>query len=175
MKNSVLFLVIAFLALAVGCQENAVEPIVAKAPPKAAPVSQKLQINEQMNINVPGGIFGYAGVAGEITYQLTEVDHASLMKELPVVTKKVFTLTANGSGEMMVSGIPDATTLAKSYTWTFSGTASNIVAEGGEFLATFKIEGAPYPNAQLHMGFVLSGGRLQRDLAYVDFHGAREE
>ena len=175
MKNSGLFFAIAFLVFAVGCQENAVEPIVAKAPVRAAPAFQKLQINEQININAPGGVVGYAGVAGEITYQLTEVDQASLKKELPVVTKKVFTLTANGTGKMMVSGIPDATTLAKSYTWTFSGTASNIVAEGGEFLATFKIEGAPYPNAHLHMGFVLNGGQLQRDLAYIDFHGASEE
>jgi hypothetical protein len=175
MKNSVLFLVIAFLVLAVGCQENAVEPIVAKAPLKAAPAFQKLQINERIEFKAPDGIVGYAETAGEITYRLTEVDPASLKKELPVVTKKVYSLTANGTGKMLISGILDATTLAKSYTWTLSGTASNIVAEGGEFLATFKIEGAPYPNAHLHLGFVLNGGQLQRDLAYIDFHGVREE
>ncbi|MBF8295133.1 MAG: hypothetical protein HW389_1678 [Bacteroidetes bacterium] len=175
MKSSVLFLAISFLVFAVGCQENAVEPIVAKAPAKAAPVFQMLQINEQIEIKAPDGIVGYAETAGDITYRLTEVDPASLKKELPVVTKKVYSLTANGTGKMLISGILDATTLAKRYTWTFSGTANDIVAEGGEFLATFKIEGAPYPNAHLHLGFVLNGGQLQRDLAYIDFHGAREE
>ena len=56
-----------------------------------------------------------------------------------------------------------------------SGKANNIVAEGGEFLATFKIIGAPYPDAHLHLGFVLNGGQLQRDLAYIDFDDVREE
>jgi len=58
-----------------------------------------------LNIDAPGGIVGYAGVAGEITYQLTEVEQASLKKELPVVTNKVFTLTANGTGKMMGNSI----------------------------------------------------------------------
>ena len=45
-----------------------------------------------------------------------------------------------------------------------------IVEDGGEYTATFPINGTRYQIAHLHLGFVVSDNRLVQDLAYVDFH-----
>lgn len=173
MKTLALFLVAAFGAFLVGCQENAVEPIVAQYPAKAAPAIQKIQINERIEIKTPDGMVGFADVFGEITYRLVEVDQASLKKEIPAFKK--YSVMISGKGEMLLSRNEGANSLGKPNTWTFSGSSSSIVEEGGEFLAAFRIEGSKFSKAEFHMGFLLKGSRLERDLVYVDFHEKGEE
>lgn len=170
MKALAMFLAAALLVLAVGCQENAVEPIVAQAPAKSVPVLQKLEISERLEINTPDGLTGSVDIVGQITYQLVQVDQASLKKELPIVTKKVYSLMLNGKGEMAPAGDLQANGLAKPNTWAFSGSLNAVVEEGGEFFAAFRIEGTKYPLAHYHVGFSLAGGKLARTMRYVDFH-----
>jgi hypothetical protein len=175
MKNLALFLAISLLIAAVGCQENAVAPIYAKAPLKAAPVVQRLQINERVGFAYGDGLTGFADLVGEISYELTAVEQASLKKELPIVTKTVYSLTLAGKGEFSFSGDAATTGLPKPNSWTFSGTMNDVVVEGSEIRATFKIEGSPYANALFHMGFIVSSGRLDRDDTVVEVRGMGED
>ncbi len=169
MKALAMFLAAALLVLAVGCQENAVEPIIAQAPAKSVPVLKKLEISERLEINTPDGLTGYVDVVGQITYQLAQVEQASLKKELPIVTRKVYSLTMDGKGEMSLAGDMTSKGLAKPNTWVFSGALSVVVEDGGEFFAAFPIEGTKYPKAHYRVGFSLAGGQLARTVRYVDF------
>jgi hypothetical protein len=113
MKNLALFLGFALLITAVGCQENAVAPIYAKAPRRGTPVLQKLHINERVGFALGNGLTGYADVVGEITYEHTAVEQASLEKGLPIVTKTVYNLTMAGKGEFSFADNAETNALPK--------------------------------------------------------------
>ena len=170
MKTSASLCIVALLFLVAGCSENSVNPIVAPPSAKPTPISQRLVLNQNIEFNTPDGTSIAANLEGEVTYQMTKVDPASLSKELPVIAKSAYRLTLVGQGEMSFSDGATSATLNKPITWTFLKSLTDIVEEGGEFTATFPINGSGYQTAHLHLGFVLSNNQLVQDLAYVDFH-----
>jgi hypothetical protein len=169
MKTSAVLFIVALLFLVAGCSENAVNPIVAPPSVRPTPISQRLQLDQKIEFVTPDGASIAANLEGEITYQMTKVDPASLSKEIPNTAKAAYRLTMVGQGEMSFSQGEASASLHKPITWTFSRTLADIVEEGGEFTATFPINGTRYQMAQLHLGFVLSNNKLVQDLAYVDF------
>jgi hypothetical protein len=170
MKTLASFSIAALLFLIVGCSENSVNPIAASPTPNPAPVIQKLQLSQAIDITMPEGTSMVANLEGDITYQLAKVDRAFLTKELPVPSKTSYRLILTGQGEVSLFDGAATTSLKKPITWTFSKSMTDIVDEGGDFIVTFPITGTRYQVAHLHLGFVVSNNRLVRDIAYVDFH-----
>jgi hypothetical protein len=166
MKTFLMVLVAALLFVAVGCEEQAVEPIVAANPPKpATPVFQKIVISERLDVKSPEGFTGYVEVAGEINYQMIKAE-VPLGKELPVSKKTVYNTLITGKG--VVTLMP-ATGLAKPNIYRFSGDFTMVLEEGAEdFVVAFRIEDAAWSGARYHVGFVVGSGTLSKYTSRVE-------
>jgi hypothetical protein len=170
MKTIASLCIVALLFLIAGCSENAVNPIAAPPTANPAPSSQRLVLDQRIEFNTPDGMTIAAKLEGEVTYQMTKIDPASLSKELPIPAKGTYRLTLVGEGAMSFAETEGSAALRKPIMWTFSNALTDVVQEGGEFTATFPINGTRYQVAHLHVGFVVTNNQLVEDLAYVDFH-----
>ena len=172
MKALALFLVAALLVLTVGCEESSVRriagnPVDAAAPGKGV-VAKTLQINERVALQTPEGLTGSADVIGEITYTIIEVTPTKMSKEIPI--KPVYSLSITAKGEVAPFFLEKGNALAKPNTWSFNGSASSIMEDGGDLMAAFQLEGTKYRIAHLHMGFLFTHDQLFKDALYADFH-----
>ncbi len=170
MKTSVASFIVVLLFVVAGCTENGVEPIVAQSPGKVTTAPQKLELNQKIEFDTPEGAVVSANLEGEITYQMTKVDPASMSKEIPNPSRDAYRVTLIGQGEMALQEGNASASLQRPIVWTFMKSLTEIVEEGGEFTATFPIVGTKYQIAHLHLGFVLARTTLVQDLASVDFH-----
>ncbi len=172
MNTLIALCVLALLIFVPGCSDNVVAPIVSHAsaktaPVKSAPLSQTLLLDQRVEFTTPDGMSVAADLEGQVTYQMTKVDPASLGKELP--TKTAYRLTIDGQGVIALTDNAPSTSLHKPIACTFSRTITDIVEDGGDFMATFPIDGTRFQIANLHLGFVVSHDQIVQDLAYVEF------
>ena len=174
MKPLALFTAAIVVAMFAGCQENAVEPIVAHKVVKPAATNQALKIDESIELNIPDGRVVFAAIVGEITYKLAPVENAGLTKEIP--PKQVFNLTLAGKGQMVFGGnaMKGTEGLAKPEMWYFSGNLTSIVEDGASGIeAIFTIQGTKWI-AHYHMTFLMKSGALVPQESFVDFHQSAE-
>lgn len=166
MKTLLMLLAAALLFVVVGCDEQTVEPIVAANPPApAAPLFQKIAINERLEVKTPEGFIGSVEVTGEINYHMIKAEVA-LGKELPVPKKTVYNTLVAGKG--VVTLLP-ATGFAKANTYRFSGDMTMVLEEGTENIElTFRIEDASWSGANYHVGFVVGRGTLSKYTSRVE-------
>ncbi len=173
MKTLALFLVLALLVLTIGCEESTMRhfsanPLAVTAPAKAATL-KTLRLDTRVEVKTPDGIEGFASILGEINYQVIESNTAALSKEIPV--KPIYTLKMSAKGEINPLFPETGNALGKPNTWTFKGTLTKIVEDGGSVAVIFEIEGTKFQPAHLHMGFQLEDGELVSKGVTVDFHG----
>lgn len=170
MKPLALFTAAVVVAMFAGCQENAVEPIVAQNTAKPAFTIQTMKIEETIEMNLPDGRVEFAAVAGEITYRLSPVKSAALSKEIP--EKQVYDLTLVAKGQLVFGGsaVKEKEGLAKPEMWYFSGNLTSTVQDGANGIeAIFTIDGTKWI-AHYHMTFSLNRGVLVEKESLVDFH-----
>lgn len=166
MKTLLMLLAAALLFVTVGCEEQTVEPIVAANPPKpAAPLLQKIVIDERLDVKTPEGFTGSVDVLGEINYQMIRAE-VVLGKELPVPTKTVYNTIIAGKG---VVTLQPATGFAKANTYRFSGDMTMVLEQGTEnFEVTFRILDANWSGAHYHVGFAVGSGTLSKYTSRVE-------
>jgi hypothetical protein len=177
MKTLTLFLAVALLVFFVGCEGSSVRRITANPVdvtiPGKTPTVKTIQINERMEVITPEGFKGFADVMGQIDYSITEAASKALAKELPV--KPVYTLNISAKGEIEPLFLEKVAKLAKPNVWTFNGSLTGLVEDGGDLMAAFQIEGTKYQTAHLHVAFLLTGNQVIAREFYVDFHPAAGE
>ncbi len=166
MKTLLILLAAALLFVVVGCDEQTVEPIVAANPSMpAAPLFQKIVINERLDVKTPEGFTGSVDIAGEINYQMIKAEVA-LGKELPVPKKTVYNTLIAGKG--VVTLLP-ATGFAKANTYRFSGDMTVILEEGTEnFEVSFRIVDASWSGAHYHVGFAVGRATLSKYTSRIE-------
>ena len=166
MKTLALFTAAALFATFVGCQENAVEPILGEKAAKPAALAQTIQIKEDLEFTMPDGRREKAEIAGEVTYRLVATEMAALAKEIP--PKVSYSLTLFGKGQLITAGAG----LAKPEVWSFSGSLSSVIDDGRGVEAIFAIDGTKWV-AHYHVTFILVREALAKGESEVDFHADR--
>lgn len=170
MKALALFLVIVLLAFVVGCEDASIGRSAGNpvgATPRTPAVGKTLQINERVTIATSEGL-GFADVVGEISYTVINVTPTKMSKEIPI--KPVYSVNLSAKGEVAPTFLQKGNALAKPNTWTFNGTVSSILEDGGDLVAAFQLEGTKYRIAHLHVGLLFANGQLYKDMLYADFH-----
>jgi hypothetical protein len=170
MKTFLIVLVSVLMVVSFGCEEAAVDPVIASNSPVPVPAAtiQKIFLDEKLDVNSGEGFSGSVYISGVITYQMVKVQ-AVLGKDLPVGTKTAYTTLITGKGEMVVLGGSSRVTLAKPNTYSFFGTTTMVLVEGSKDIdVTFRIQGEGWPGGMYHIGLNVSPGFLEKGTSRLD-------
>lgn len=164
MKTLLMVFAAVLMIVSFGCEEAAVDPIVAQnAPsPVLAAAIQKIFLGEKLDVKSEEGFTGSVYICGVITYQMVKVQTV-LGKDLPIGTKTAYTTQITGKGEMIVLSGSSGASLAKPNTYNFSGTATMVLVEGSKDIdVTFRIQGEGWPGGAYHVGLNVASGYLEK-------------